>query len=110
MNLQDVQDDEQAHEFVIYTDGSAMMTEMWPRQAVCAGWELAILHYSAAGQMTWCGSLSAPIQLGRTGTDVLGATRLTNNAAELTAILAALTWRATLPGRVRARIVSDSKV
>ena len=25
MNLQDVQDDEQAHEFVIYTDGSATM-------------------------------------------------------------------------------------
>ena len=41
MNLQDVQDDEQAHEFVIHTDGSATMTEMWPREAVCAqvgGW------------------------------------------------------------------------
>ena len=37
-------------------------------------------------------------------------TRLTNNAAELTALLAALTWRATLPGWVRVRIVSDSKV
>ena len=45
--------------------------------------------------MTWCGSLSAPIQLGST---------------ELTALLAALAWRATLPGWVRVRIVSDSKV
>ena len=58
----------------------------------------------------WCGSLSAPIHFGSTGTDVLGATRLTNNAAVLTALLAALTWRATLPRRVRGTIVSDSKV
>ena len=41
MNLQDVQDDEQAHEFVTYTDGSAMMTEKWSREAVCAGRELS---------------------------------------------------------------------
>ena len=95
MNLHYVQDDEQAHEFVNNTDGSATMTEMWPREAEGAGWGLAILHCSTAGQKTWCGSLSAPIQLGSTGTDVLGAARLTNNAAELTALLAALTWRAT---------------
>ena len=110
MTLQDVHDDETAHEFVIYTDGSAAMTEKWPREAACAGWGLAIFLRSAAGLLTWCGSLSAPIYLGSTGTDVLGATRLTNNAAELTALLAALTWRATLPGQVRVRIVSDSKV
>ena len=48
-------------------------------------------------------SLSAPILLGTTGADVLGSARLTDSAAELTALLAALTWRAT-------RIVSDSKV
>ena len=102
--------DKQAHEFVIYTDGSATMTDLSPREAVYAGWWLAILHRSAAGRMTWSWSLSAPIQLGSTGTNVLGATRLTNNAAELTALLAALTWRATLPGWVRVMIVSDSKV
>ena len=39
----------------------------------------------------------------------LVAARLTN-AAELTALLAALTWRATLPEQVRARILFDSKV
>ena len=74
-----MQDDEQAHQFVVYTDGSATMTEMWPCEAVGAGWELAILHRPAAGQMTWCGSQSAPIQLGSTGTDVLGAIRLTRS-------------------------------
>ena len=63
-----------------------------------------------SGQLTWCGSLSAPIHPVSTGTDVLGAARLTNNAAELTVLLAPLTWRATLPGQVRVRIVSDSKV
>ena len=111
VNLQDVQGVEQAHEFVIYTGGSATMTEMWPREAVCAGWGLAVLHRSAAGQMTWRGSLSAPIQFGSTGRDVLGAARLTSNAAELKALLATLTWRATLSGWVRViRIVSDSKV
>ena len=44
MNLQDVQDDEVAHEFVICTDGSGTMTEKWPRERVCAGWLLAVLH------------------------------------------------------------------
>ena len=77
-----------ADEFVMNTDGSAT-----------AVWEVAVLHRSAAGHLTWCGSLSAPIYLGSTGTDVLGAARLTNNAAELTALLAALTWRATLQGQ-----------
>ena len=38
MTLQDVHDDETAHEFVIFTDGSATMTEKWPREAACAGW------------------------------------------------------------------------
>ena len=109
MTLQDVHDDETAHEFVIYTDGSATMTEKWPREAVCTGWGLAILH-PVAGQLTLCESLSAPIHLGSTSTDVLGAARLTNDAAELTALLAALTWRATLPGQIRVRIVSESKV
>ena len=84
MTLHDVHDDGTAHEFVTYTDGSATMTEKWPREAACEGWGLAILHRSAAGQLTWCGSLSAPIYLGNRGTDVLGPTRLTNNAAELT--------------------------
>ena len=95
-------DDETAHEFVIYIDGSATMTEKWPREAACAGLELAVFHRPAAGQL--------PVYLGSTGTDVLGATRLTNNAAEFTALLAALEWRATLPGQVTARIVSNSKV
>ena len=108
--LQDVNGDETSHEFVIYIDGSATMTEKWPREAACASLGLAALHRSAGGQVTWCGSLSAPIQFGSTGTDVLGATRLTNNAAELTALLAALEWRVTLPGQVTTRIVSDSRV
>ena len=98
--LQDVHDDETAYEFVMYTDGSATMT--------CADWGLAILHRSA-GQLTWCGR-SVGTDLPRKGTDGLGATRLTNNSAELTALLAALRWRAELPGQVRARIVSDIKV
>ena len=42
MNLQDVQHDETAHEFVIHTDGSATMTEKWPSEAVCAGWGFTV--------------------------------------------------------------------
>ena len=35
--LQNVHDDETAHEFVMYTDGSPTMAEKWPREAACAG-------------------------------------------------------------------------
>ena len=61
--------------------------------------------------MTWCGESASTDsarkhEYGRTWC----AKRLTNNDAELTALLAALTWRATLPGWVRVRIVSDNKV
>jgi len=107
--LQQCVEDPSLEKVHIFTDGSANPVGTWPRVAGVSAWAAVFVAEFSNCSFKFIGSIAQQVCLDTESPSWMGATRHSNNTAEISAIAAAIVWslQAGLPCGVD--IHSDSE-
>ena len=77
------------HELEVHTDGAASLTDVWPSAVRSAGWCAVFLTHTARG-VALVGAMYGPVICDPESHAFVEVSRLSLNAAELTALMFAV--------------------